>query len=511
MKRAWQITKTVPVAVKSQFSRPPLRLLHSHTRPFSCGRSLYQDEKTPKRKGGPIDHAMEEAKRNQARTPWHREGSNKPPVKQLRSAGAMTKGKLLTTPARLLKLILPLTKLDKNDDRKNIEPLALLVHPQQPLSYLERLIQSELPMIKDKDGKDKVPSVHFRAEDSNQDQDEFKAYERDGDDVEDLYEEGEEGSDKQIVDGKRIKLGKTENEEQRQEKIKEELEAQNKKQEQKTAIRDKLRGGIGEGGVESYSGTGRERQAASNSAMFVRWSSSTEIGDFIRDAARGKEFAVEIEGAGDEIRVGVPSFNDRTHYLRLRLRTASKRLEDMASVKKECDKLAHRSAKRLATGGFGVLASWWGSIYYFTFMTAYGWDTMEPITYLGGLSTIMLGYLWFLYHNREVSYKSALNLTVSRRQSALYIAHKFDLVKWENLIEEANGLRKEIKMVAREYDVDWDETADEISKEVHVALKKERQKNGSDGKNDKDDDDAAGEKNEKDEKSSPPKEEKKDG
>ena len=135
------------------------------------------------------------------------------------------------------------------------------------------------------------------------------------------------------------------------------------------------------------------------------------------------------------------------------------------------------------------MASWWASIYYFTFMTPYGWDTMEPITYLGGLSTIMLGYLWFLYHNREVSYRSALTLTVSRRQNALYTAHNFDLVKWENLIEEANALRKEIKLVANEYDVEWDETADEVSKEVHKALKKERQKGKKGGRKQKDDED----------------------
>ena len=49
-----------------------------------------------------------------------------------------------------------------------MEPLALLVHPQQPLSYLERLIQSELPTIKDGD-KEKIPNVYFRAEDSMQD------------------------------------------------------------------------------------------------------------------------------------------------------------------------------------------------------------------------------------------------------------------------------------------------------------------------------------------------------
>jgi hypothetical protein len=96
----------------------------------------------------------------------------------------------------------------------------------------------------------------------------------------------------------------------------------------------------------------------------------------------------------------------------------------------------------------------------------------------------MIGYLWFLYHNREVSYRSALNLTVSRRQNSLYQARGFDLQKWEAMIEEANVLRKEIKQVANEYDVEWDERADEGSEEVHDALKEERDKSKK-----KDDDD----------------------
>jgi predicted membrane chloride channel (bestrophin family) len=113
---------------------------------------------------------------------------------------------------------------------------------------------------------------------------------------------------------------------------------------------------------------------------------------------------------------------------------------------------------------------------------------MEPITYLAGLSTIMIGYLWFLYHNREVSYRAALNLTVSRRQNALYQARGFDVRKWEALIEEANALRKEIKIVADEYDVEWDEKADEMSEEVHDALKAERDKDRKSDKQDEDED-----------------------
>jgi hypothetical protein len=42
-----------------------------------------------------IDNAIGDAKELQARTPWHREGSDKPPVKRMRSASAMTKGMYL--------------------------------------------------------------------------------------------------------------------------------------------------------------------------------------------------------------------------------------------------------------------------------------------------------------------------------------------------------------------------------------------------------------------------------
>ena len=251
-----------------------------------------------------------------------------------------------------------------------------------------------------------------------------------------------------------------------------------------------VRGGPGEGGVESYSGLGREAEAHhGRHSDMVRWSSSTEIGDFIRDAARAKEFAVEIEGAPEAIGVGVPSFNDRTHYLRLRLRKTARQIADMSALKRECDIAAHKGGQRLAAVGFLGISGWWIGVAYLTFWTDLGWDLMEPITYLAGLFAVMGGYLWFLYHNREVSYRSALNLTISRRQHKLYEAKGFDLPHWEMLLEEANALRKEIKAVASEYDVEWRE-AKEVNvddKDVANTLRKERQKQNkastkSDGK-----------------------------
>jgi hypothetical protein len=284
----------------------------------------------------------------------------------------------------MLKLILPLTTHDNNSDRKDSEPLALLVHPQQPLSYLERLIQAELPTLKTKDGKEKIPSVYFRAEDSMQDGTESTKAQSTPVEAsnasEKENEEDFETADEIRIDGKTEKTGKL-NKKKKDEMLDKEKETNARLNATSRVDADKMRGGLGEGGVESYSGLGKDAPAdKQGSRKFVRWSSSTEIGDFIRDAARGQEFAVEIEGAPNDIRVGVPSFNDRTYYLRMRLRKTSTKISDMAQVKRDCDELAHKSAQRVAMGGFAILVSWWGAVYILTFQTGYGWDVMEPVT-----------------------------------------------------------------------------------------------------------------------------------
>ncbi|GAB7357735.1 hypothetical protein MBLNU459_g0391t1 [Dothideomycetes sp. NU459] len=407
------------------------------------------------------ENLVEHSKANQRKSPWMREGSDTPPVARQRSAGAMTKGKLLTTPSRMLKLILPLTTRDHNKDRKDLEPLALLVHPQQPLSYLERLIQSELPVMKDDSGKDRVPSVHFRAEDSGEDV--IKA------EKPDAYEEGGEedaleNADQVRIDGKVEKTGKLNS-------------SAEKKDEEAAELPQKIKD--------------------PEHPNFVRWSPSTEIGDFIRDAARGKEFSVDIEGAPSPIYVGVPSFKDRTYYLRMRLRKTASNIANLADIKNECDKLAHKGAQRVAQGGFAILVGWWYLVYRLTFETELGWDVMEPVTYLVGLSTLIGGYMWFLYHNREVSYRSAMNFTYTRRQSKLYELRGFDLGKWDSLVEEGNRLRREIKMVADEYDVEWDER-EEGDEKVAEALRKERRKNKDDEDDDASEDGKKRKKNEDD-------------
>ncbi|KAK3689130.1 hypothetical protein B0T22DRAFT_167139 [Podospora appendiculata] len=394
-----------------------------------------------------LDEHEEEVKvrQNQVKRPWNREGADRPPVeKDGNEAEPLTKGKLLTTPTRLLKFILPLPiTVEKDQDNNSrgdygrsissndtIQPLALLVHPQQPLSYVERLIQAEIPPVLE-NGKEKIPNVYFRAEDTK------------GDDN----------------------------------KPTSRSEAAKSRQNKETGAHDV--NSESPEHVASYSGLGHEGpKRAHSDKNWVRWSSSTEVGDFIRDAARGREFAIEIEGYNIEMRVSVPSFGDRTYYMRIRLRRMSREIDNLSKIKHECDLLAHQGAHRIAKGGFAALASWWGIVYYVTFHTEAGWDLVEPVTYLAGLSTIMGGYLWFLYLNRDLSYKAAMNITVSRRQHALYEARGFDIQRWERLVQEANALRREIRVIAAEYDVDWDDAKD-VGEEVKEVLDEERSKRGA--------------------------------
>ncbi|KAH9908191.1 siderophore biosynthesis protein [Xylariomycetidae sp. FL2044] len=365
-----------------------------------------------------VKAGIEDAAKRQIKRPWQREGADAPPTSQERKDmnKHMTRGKLLTTPTRLLKLILPLPVDATHDEQGNkgefrsiahnedIQPLALLVHPHQPLSYLERLIQAELPPVYDHDGREKMPNVYFLAEGSERDE-----------------------------EGKNV--------------------------------------GNSEPNVASYSGLGHEGiETPAEHKDWTRWSSSTEMGDFIRDAARGREFAIKIDGHDAEMRVGVPSFSDRTHYMRIRLRRMSHKIEQLAEIKKECDMLAHRGAHRVAKAGFAALTGWWATVYFVTFHTDAGWDLVEPVTYLAGLTTIMGGYLWFLFISRDLSYQAALKITVSRRQNALYQARGLDIQKWEALVADANALRREVRIVAEEYDVDWDETRDLGGEEVREPV-----------------------------------------
>lgn len=247
-------------------------------------------------------------------------------------------GRLLTTPTRLFKLILPVHPRAAADGRNGdagggedrLQPLALLVHPHQRLSYVRRLIQAELQPVVDARGIEHPPSVTFYAEDTA------------------VYRQGKEKDDEQDVLDDEVKTAPP---------------------------RDVTQGAkghtIAESSGLSYGATHRKDR------NWVRWCGNTTVGDLIRDVAQGGEFAVEIESlappswpsknwfTGEKqsqqsiikynIRIGVPSFSDRSHYHRQWLQRLSRKIDSLSRIKAECDAQAHQGSLRLAHGGFAAM------------------------------------------------------------------------------------------------------------------------------------------------------------
>ena len=79
-------------------------------------------------------------------------------------------------------------------------------------------------------------------------------------------------------------------------------------------------------------------------------------------------------------------------------------------------------------------------------------------------------YLYFLWRNREVSYRSVLTDTTSRRQHQLYAERALDMERYHELIEEAKGFRKAIKRIADDYGLEWDQGDTEAGRSAKRAL-----------------------------------------
>ena len=89
-------TRPYTLCSRSQQMRNDVTLQHVQFQGFSTISVLRQeaaatDDRNVKHDGS-LDRKIGQAKELQNRTPWHREGADQPPVKRMRSAGAITKG-----------------------------------------------------------------------------------------------------------------------------------------------------------------------------------------------------------------------------------------------------------------------------------------------------------------------------------------------------------------------------------------------------------------------------------
>ena len=104
-----------------------------------------------------------------------------------------------------------------------------------------------------------------------------------------------------------------------------------------------------------------------------------------------------------------------------------------------------------------------------------------------------MGYLWFLYHNRDVSYRSVFHQTTTRRQRTLYQQRGFDEDQWNELVQDGKKLGREIRSLGEEYGVKWDPKAEATGRAEGILEKEDKKdkrvKNAQEKAKEEEDDD----------------------
>ncbi|WVQ72759.1 hypothetical protein IAR50_002319 [Cryptococcus sp. DSM 104548] len=353
------------------------------------------------------------------------------------------KGHVSPTTSHLFKLIIPLPEFKRGvrEGEPDVRPTAFLLHPSQPLSHLSRLISGSLT----------PPYAHSDIA--------YLALTGEKDDVDSHLRKAEESDAEPSTSNDQ-------------------------------AVHDPS-------SPESRDDGGpflRERKSDAGRWQEVSWSQSTDLSDFIKQACLNERFKIVISPTrywdGSELEQGqkglpdvvlqvtIPSFASRTIYIRKRLLGLSKELDKLTRQKKEIDLKAHKGAQKLAVAALSGGVFYWGTVIHFTFFTEAGWDQMEPVTWATGFAALLGSAAFLIYHNREVSYSSLLDLSITARQRRLYGEAGLDLDRWTEMVSEAKTLRREIERIAADYDMEWKGELEGLEREEEDGRKRKMGEGG---------------------------------
>jgi len=82
--------------------------------------------------------------------------------------------------------------------------------------------------------------------------------------------------------------------------------------------------------------------------------------------------------------------------------------DTLNTIKLDLDVRAHKSAKLWMLGGLVYLVAQFGILARMVWID-FNWDIMEPISYFVSLSTLMLGYIFFVLYREEYTYAGLEN------------------------------------------------------------------------------------------------------
>ena len=96
------------------------------------------------------------------------------------------------------------------------------------------------------------------------------------------------------------------------------------------------------------------------------------------------------------------------------------------------ERKAARRANQLLYGGFIVLIAQLAVFVRFTYVE-FSWDVMEPISYFVGLVNVIMGYMYFMYTQRDFSFGTWQNQMMQSAMDRQLKTGKFDVTKYEQM------------------------------------------------------------------------------
>jgi len=108
-------------------------------------------------------------------------------------------------------------------------------------------------------------------------------------------------------------------------------------------------------------------------------------------------------------------------------------------------------------------------------------QTDHQVTWTTGFGCLLASCAFLVYHNREVSYSSLLDLSISARQQRLYEQHGLNIERWTESVAEAKTLRKEITRIAADYDIEWKGELEHLVDDTRPLAEKIRESDARSG------------------------------
>ncbi|KAF4685895.1 hypothetical protein FOZ60_005943 [Perkinsus olseni] len=116
----------------------------------------------------------------------------------------------------------------------------------------------------------------------------------------------------------------------------------------------------------------------------------------------------------------------------------------LLALQEEIRSLALRKTSKYAIGGVVLFSVEWALVYYGTYFL-YGWDVMEPITYLLALLDVIVTYGFFMLWRKDYSPKTLQQVIYSRHERKLSESRGFDLELQQAVEREIRLLEDRLK------------------------------------------------------------------